>query len=183
MTLGCLRSSDVRLIQGNVRTQSKPALGARRRRICLSKISARSHLELRRRPHHDGFGRAGLSWAILPTSIPKKLSSPHFPVVTCSLFSRLHVSRSLSLMTTPTKPSATWKRMRKADWQLREWNCIRRLPGRARRSRARKSWIRCITAHTTNVSSRTRSKPKSRSCSSFQPRITLFWRDDRCVVP
>src|SRR6185436_16463726 len=48
MTLGCLRSSDVRLIQRNVRTQSKLALGARRRRICLSKISARSHLELRR---------------------------------------------------------------------------------------------------------------------------------------
>ena len=34
-------------------------------------------------------------------------------------------------------------------WRLRVWSCIRRLRGRARKSRPRKSWIRCITSRTT----------------------------------
>src|SRR5207253_10215609 len=53
--------SEHKAIQRHVRAQSDFEMGTRRRRVFVSKISARSHLELRRRPYDDRNGGPGLS--------------------------------------------------------------------------------------------------------------------------
>ncbi len=49
------------LYERHVRTQSNFEMGARRSRIFVSEVSARSYLDIRRRPYDDGDGRPSLS--------------------------------------------------------------------------------------------------------------------------
>jgi len=86
MTLGCLRSSDVRLIQGKCPEHKVNLRWERGAAEFVYQKYPRDHTWSFDGGHTMTASAGPPIWAILPTSIPKKLSSPHFPVVTCSLF-------------------------------------------------------------------------------------------------
>ena len=82
------------LHEQHVRTQSDFEMGARRSRIFVSEVSARSYLDIRRRPYDDGDGRPELISVVRRMLIPRRRSSLHSRAVTCLRFWRLRVNRS-----------------------------------------------------------------------------------------